>query len=114
MTNEYQQRPFDARELQKQIGLNNLFAISGGRILAVRNEDQETVEVILPVGKGYRVAITLGYDDTYIVRREFVRGGKVFTKGVQKNVYFDEVGDVAYYASCFVNVDFPLVESAVK
>ena len=104
--NQYQQRVFSTAELVKQLGMMNILAISGGRVHSVVNEDGETVEVQLPVGHGYRVAITLGFMDTWIVRREFVRGGKVFVKGVQEDVYFTEVGEVAYKASCYVNVPF--------
>jgi len=104
--NQYQCRVFNPKELLRQIGMMNVFAISGGRWTAITNEEGECVEVILPVGKGYRVAITLGFMDTYTVRREFVRAGKVFEKGVVEDVYCDEVGEVAYKASCFVNVPF--------
>lgn len=106
MSNQYQQRPFNDRELIAQIGIMNILAISGGRVHSVVNDQSEVVEVQLPVGKGYRVAITLGADDTYIVRREYVRKGVAKVKGVQQNVYFDEVGEVAYVASCFVNREF--------
>jgi len=103
--NEYQQRPFNAEQLIRQIGIGNFYAISGGRVKAITNEQGETVEVILPVGKGYLVAITLGWDDTYIVRRVY-GWKKPRTKGVQSNVYCEEVGEIAYKASCFVNVPF--------
>ena len=104
--NEYQQRVFSTAELVKQIGRMNVLAISGGRVHSVVNEEGETVEVQLPVSHGYRVAITLGFMDTWIVRREFVHAGKVFVKGVVEDVYFTEVGEVAYKASCYVNVPF--------
>lgn len=106
MKNQYQCRAFNPKELLNQIGIMNVFAISGGRWTAITNEEGECVEVILPVGKGYRVAITLGFNDTYTVRREFIRGAKVFSKGVQRDVYCEEIGEVAYKASCFVNVSF--------
>ncbi|NDC49690.1 MAG: hypothetical protein EBZ61_11545, partial [Micrococcales bacterium] len=70
--NEYQQRVFSTAELVKQIGKMNVLAISGGRVHSVVNDEGETVEVQLPVSHGYRVAITLGFMDTWIVRREFV------------------------------------------
>ena len=104
--NEYQQRVFSTAELVKQIGRMNVLAISGGRVHSLVNDEGETVEVQLPVSHGYRVAITLGFMDTWIVRREFVRAGKVFVKGVVEDVYFTEVGEVAYKASCYVNVPF--------
>lgn len=106
MKNEYQCRTFDAKELVNQIGLMNVLAISGGRVHSIVNDEGETVEVQLPVGKGYRVAITLSFMDTYTVRREYVRKGVVKVKGVQEDVYCTEIGEVAYKASCFVNVPF--------
>ena len=106
MTNQYQQRVFDTKELVNQIGLMNVLAISGGRVHSIVNDAGETVEVQLPVGKGYRVAITLDASDTYTVRREYVRKGVATIKGVQTDVYYDEIGEVAYVASCFVNREF--------
>jgi hypothetical protein len=94
------------RELLDQIGMMNVFAISGGRWGVMRDEDGEVTDLILPVRYGYRVRINLAVNDTYTVRREFVRGGKVHEKGRQEDVYFDEIGEVAYRASCYVNVEF--------
>jgi len=111
-SNEYQVRSFDKKVLVDQIGRMNVLAISGGRVHSIVNDEGETVEVQLPVGHGYRVAITLGFMDTYTVRREFVRAGKVFVKGVVEDVYYDEIGEVAYKASCYVNVPFGKAESA--
>ena len=90
-------RPCDTRELIRQIGTMNVMAISGGRVM--RRESGVT----LPVGAGYSVTVDLDWDDTYIVRRVFKRGAKVWIKGQQRNVYFDEVGEAAYRASCFRN-----------
>lgn len=111
MENQYQVRPFDAKVLVNQMGRMNVLAISGGRVHAIVNDEGQTVEVQFPVGHGYRVAITLGFMDTYTVRREFVRAGKVFVKGVVEDVYFDQVGEIAYQASCYVNVPFGEKES---
>jgi hypothetical protein len=36
----------------------------------------------------------------------FTRGAKTWIKGERTNVYCDEVGEVAYQASCFQNVEF--------
>lgn len=105
MKNEYQCRSFNPKELLAQIGTMNVLAISGGRVQVINNEDNECVEVILPVAKGYSVNITLGFMDTWTVRRVYgVKSPK--TKGVMEDVYFTEVGEVAYKASCFVNVPF--------
>ena len=111
MKNQYQCRQFNTQELIAQIGRMNVLAISGGRVHSIVDDEGKTVEVQLPVGKGYRVSITLGFMDTWTVRREYVRKGVVTVKGVQEDVYFDEVGEVAYKASCFVNVPFGKVDA---
>lgn len=111
MKNKYQCRQFNTQELIAQIGRMNVLAISGGRVHSIVDDEGETVEVQLPVGKGYRVSITLGFMDTWTVRREYVRKGVATVKGVQEDVYADEVGEVAYKASCFVNVPFGEKES---
>ena len=84
----------DAQELANQIG-RNIFAISGGRIYA------RPTGVTIPVDCGYSVTVDLNWDDTYVVRRIFRRGTKTWIKGERTNVYCDEVGEAAYYASCF-------------
>jgi hypothetical protein len=105
-------RPFDEDELIDQIGRMNIFAISGGRVGVTKNNQGETVEVELKVGKGYRVSISLGWDDTWTVSRQFVRKGIVSDKGTLTGVFADQVGEIAYKASCFVNVQFGEKESA--
>ena len=99
-------RPFNEDELINQIGRMNIFAISGGRVGVTKNNQGETVEVELKVGKGYRVSISLGWDDTWTVSRQFVRKGIVSDKGTLTGVFADQVGEIAYKASCFVNVQF--------
>ena len=99
-------RPFDEDVLIDQIGRMNVFAISGGRVGVTKNNQGETVEIELPVGYGYRVSITLGWDDTYTVSRQFVRKGVVTDKGTIEGVYCDQVGEIAYKASCWRNVEF--------
>lgn len=107
-------RAFNVEELKRQIGWSNLFAISGGRVYldgATYNAKYGEVEQIeLPVGYGYRVRITLGWDDTWTVQRVIVKNTK---KGISENikgtvegVYFDEVGEIAYKASRFQDVEF--------
>jgi hypothetical protein len=93
-------RECDGREIVKQIGMMNIFAISGGRI-----EIHET-GIVLPVGKGYYVFVDLAGNDTYTVRRMFKRSGRFIEKGIVEGVYCDQIGEVAYRASCFVNVPF--------
>jgi len=81
--------------LLQQIGKMNVLAISGGRV----SMHDHTME--LPVSNGYLVTITLDPSDTYTVRRIFARGGKVWVKGEWTDVYSEQVGEVAYMASCF-------------
>ena len=99
-------RPFSENELLNQIGRMNVFAISGGRVSVIVNDERETVEIQLPVSNGYRVSIKLGWDDTYTVSRQFVRKGVVFDKGTVEGIYCEEIGEVAYKASCFRNDEF--------
>jgi hypothetical protein len=105
-------RPFNEDELINQIGRMNVFAISGGRVGVIVNNEGETVEVQLPVSNGYRVSITLGWNDTWTVSRQFVRKGVVSDKGTLEDVYCEQVGEIAYKASCFRNVQFGEKESA--
>ena len=105
-------RPFNEDELINQIGRMNIFAISGGRVGVTKNNQGETVEIELKVSNGYRVVISLGWNDEYIVSRQFVRNGVVYDKGTVENVLCDNIGEVAYKASCFRNVQFGEKESA--
>lgn len=89
----------DAHTLVQQIGIRNVLAISGGRVLDTGHG------VILPVAQGYKVVVDLMAGDTYRVRRLFIRGSKVWLRGERTNVYYDEVGEVCYYASCYVSYD---------
>jgi hypothetical protein len=90
-------RPCDSRELLAQIGRMNVAAISGGRVLV------RPTGVTLPVGCGYSVTVDLHPSDTYVVRRVFTRAGRQSIKGERRDVYCDDVGEVAYRASCFRN-----------
>lgn len=94
-------RPFDEDVLIDQIGRMNILAISGGRVGVTKNNQGETVEVELKVANGYRVSITLGWDDTYTVSRQLVRKGVVYPKGTLEGVYCENVGEIAYKASLF-------------
>lgn len=93
--------PCDAKVLVAQIGMPNIWAISGGRI--TRRE----TGVTLPVGSGYSVTVDLDASDTYVVRRVFKRGAKTWIKGEMTDVYADQVGEAAYEASSFRSYDFP-------
>lgn len=99
----------DAQTAVRQIGRMNVLAISGGRVEVQQRQDQEgpTYSVlVLPVGSGYRVRVLYAADDTYTVQRVFERAGKVTVKGEQTDVYCDQLGEVAYQASCFRSNDF--------
>ena len=87
--------PCDTDTIVQQLGGANLAGISGGRV-----EHRET-GISLPVGSGYRVTVDLAADDTYTVRRVFTRGPRAWVKGEMTGVYCDQVGEVAYQASCF-------------
>jgi hypothetical protein len=103
--------PFNENVLLDQIGRRNIFAISGGRV-GVWKPNGECLEVELPVSSGYLVRITLAGDETYTVERVLRRRPKGQTAKVDKvlgrvsGVYCDNVGEVAYYASCYKNVEF--------
>lgn len=86
--------PEQREEMRRQIG-RNILSISGGRVTALVDG------IELPVSNGYRVRVRLTPADTYRVERVFIRSGVEFLKGAMDGVYCDEVGEVAYYASCF-------------
>jgi len=103
-------RPFDSDELMKQIGQMNIWAISGGRWNVIRDNNGDTIAVEMHVSKGYLVRVWLGWDDTWTVARQYINevgDGIVKDKGTMAGVYFDQVGEVCYQASCYVNVEFP-------
>lgn len=94
----YGARDFSAETLLRQIGTQNHLAISGGRALI------RPTGVTLPVSNGYYVLIDLADDDTYTVQRVYRRRGRQFDHGTVMGVYAEEVGEVAYRASCFRDV----------
>lgn len=94
-------RECDAATLLAQIGTGNVLSISGGRVTV------RPTGVTLPVSSGYKVTVDLAGNDTYTVRRTFTRGPKTWVKGERAGVYCEEVGETAYQASCFRNVEFP-------
>jgi len=100
-------RTCDPTEIIRQIGKMNLFAISGG-VWGGLTKDDRTIGVWLPVSRGRMVEVSLDFDDTYRVRcvRRVMRGsqrnqGIIETEVV--GVYCDQVGEVAYQASCWRN-----------
>jgi hypothetical protein len=88
----------DSKIIVNQIGVSNFFAISGGRVIA------RATGITLPVSNGYSVTVDLAANDTYTVRRIFTRAGKVTIKGEVEGIYCEELGEIAYQASCFRNV----------
>jgi len=87
-----------AETLVDQIGIKNIYAISGGRLLV------RPTGITLPVSNGYSVTIDLAANDTYTIRRIFTRSGKQTIKGEYADVFCDAVGELAYQASCFRNI----------
>jgi hypothetical protein len=88
--------------LLQQIGRSNLLAISGGRWNFHYDGSGKTIDgITMPVHYGYHVEVILWWDDTYTVNRVFKRGGKWWLKGQVKGVYNDQVGEMAYRASCY-------------
>jgi len=85
----------DAQTLLDQIGIHNVLAISGGRVT------RRSTGVTLPVRYGYRVTVDLAAGDTYTIRRVHERNGEQTVKGESAGVYAEQVGEMAYRASCF-------------
>ena len=85
----------DARTLVDQVSMMNIMAISGGRI--IRRE----TGITLPIRYGYSGEIDLAGNDTYTVKRVYTKGLNRIIKGELAGVYCDEVGEVAYLASCY-------------
>jgi hypothetical protein len=90
-------RDADTSQILAQIGGLNVGAISGGRVKRYNDG------VNLPVGNGYSVDIRLAPDDTYTVRRLFTRKGKITEHGTMTGIYAEQLGNIAYYASCYRN-----------
>ena len=94
--------PMDPETTLQTIGGGNLMAISGGRKEAIRNDEGELVGLKLKVANGYSVDVVLDASDTYTVTRRW----RDKNKGEMSGVHAEELGEVAYQASCYVNVDF--------
>jgi hypothetical protein len=89
------------KQIAQQIG-RNIWGISGGVIWPMH------FGIAMPAGKGYIVLVELQADDTYRVTRAFKRGHVLAFKGTQYGIYCEDVAEIAYCASCYVNVQFPL------
>ena len=79
-----------------QLGRMNRMAIDGLRPAVPTWRGVELV-----CGNGYRVRIDLEPNDTYTVSRLFLRSGRYTVKGVQTDVYWPELPEVAYRAGMF-------------
>lgn len=95
MSTTFTIEPEQRQEMTRQIGLGNILAISGGRVVPI----DDGIE--LPVSHGYHVRIQLTPVDDYTVTRIFRRKGRDVTHGQLHTVYADRVGDAAYYAGMF-------------
>lgn len=86
-----------AQTILMQVGRMNVLAISGGRAKVSAEGG-----VVLPVRYGYGVHIVLDRGtDTYRVERTFTRSGRCSVKREWTMVHAEQLGDVAYTASCF-------------
>ena len=100
MTTDYELQIF--RTMERQIGRVTIRAISGGRV----NRTGYTT-LSLPVAYGYSVEVEyVEGRDLYTVRRMFVRGAKRWIKGEVTHVYAEDLGEIAYQASCFRDGEF--------
>ena len=98
-------RDFEPEVTLAQIGAGTIAAVSGGRWtvhLSVEHDPDGTSHPVpvleLPCGRGYRVEIQLGADDTYTVRRIHRRGGARTVKGVAAGIHFPGLAEQVYRA----------------
>jgi len=100
-------RSCDHRVIAQQIGIMNLLAISGGKTFPIYSTDRDDVVGLrLPIDGTRRVDVILDWSDTYSVRRirtiaSGARRGSDVVEFEQSDVFADEVGQVAYSASCW-------------
>lgn len=83
----------------EQIGTGNLLAISGYRFTRLND-----LAIEVPVRYGYSVRVT--YEpgsDSYKVERLYSRSGKTWVKGEVNRVYCENLGEVVYHASCYLD-----------
>jgi hypothetical protein len=88
-------RTADPQAIKAQIGMWNVLATSGGRVI-IRDTG-----ITLPCGYGYSVTVDLDPSDTYTVRRVFTRSGVASVKGERTDVYAEQLGETVYRAGCF-------------
>lgn len=87
------------KTILNQIGKGNFLSISGGRVQPIADG------IEMPVSNGYWVRVQLTAADDYTVSRIFRRAGKEIIKGQATGIYCDDIGNAAYYCSCFRSYD---------
>lgn len=92
-----------ARTIRDQIGFATILAISGGKWLVA----SDRLGIVIPAGSGYVVKVEYRpVPDLYSVERVFRRGGREWVKGVETEVYWLDLEDSVWRASCYRNVEF--------
>lgn len=99
-------RPCDASEVVRQVGTMTTLAVSGGRVVALNNEEGENVGVLLPCGESRAVEVVLDWMDLYTVRRvrlvtKGANRGSVVVEAESRDIYCDQLAEVVYRASCW-------------
>lgn len=99
-------RGCDPQVILSQMGLMNLYGVSGGKWSALSASDGSEIGVILPCGESRAVEVILNGSDLYEVRRV-----RLVNKGQQKgtvvveievlDVFCENLGDAVYSASCW-------------
>jgi hypothetical protein len=86
-------------DIVAQIGRMNILSISGGRVIKMSRG------VRLPVSSGISVVVELNTNDTYTVKREFMRKVRgvetVFDHGRRTEVYCESLSETAYVAGMY-------------
>jgi hypothetical protein len=90
-------RKISYAQLREQIGRGTEMGVTGFRTPRQMNDST----IWFACGNGYHVSVHIADNDTYTVRRMFVRGAKVWVKGEQANVYAEQLDEVFYRAGMF-------------
>lgn len=97
---EREGRPCDPQVILSQIGKMTVLAVSGGRVIALKNTEGENVGVSLFVTEKRRIEVILNWLDTYDVTR--IHTDKNGTETVEASytlVYCDQLEQVVWEAS---------------
>lgn len=92
-------RPCDPQEIKNQIGMMTMLGVSGGRVAYLKDEQGDTVGLLLPITHDRRIEVVLDFSDTYTVSRiRFVKRGKdANTEVVEARtpmVYCDQLAEI--------------------